>query len=61
MREETFGPVAPLCVVPSWEEGLRLAAESRYGLAATVLTPDPAHALEAVEDSAVLLTVAKRL
>ncbi len=49
MTEETFGPVAPVCVVPSWSEGLRQAAQSRYGLAATVLTPDPQHALEAVE------------
>ncbi len=38
MAEETFGPVAPVQVVDSFDEGLRLAAGGRYGLAATVLT-----------------------
>ncbi|WAP52024.1 aldehyde dehydrogenase family protein [Arthrobacter sp. ATA002] len=43
--EETFGPVAPVQVVDSFEEGLALAAADRFGLAATVLTPriDSAH------------------
>lgn len=43
--EETFGPVAPVQVVDSFEEGLALAAGDRFGLAATVLTPriDSAH------------------
>jgi succinate-semialdehyde dehydrogenase/glutarate-semialdehyde dehydrogenase len=49
MREETFGPVAPVTVVQDFDEGLRRAAESEYGLAATVLTPDSAHAMRAVE------------
>ncbi len=44
MREETFGPVAPVVVVDSFEEGLRRAADSRFGLAATVYTTDPEHA-----------------
>ncbi|GAA2216136.1 aldehyde dehydrogenase family protein [Nonomuraea monospora] len=43
MTEETFGPVAPVTVVPSFEEGVRRASASRYGLAATVYTTDPAH------------------
>lgn len=43
MTEETFGPVAPVVVVPSFAEGLARAAESRYGLAATVYTDDPEH------------------
>ncbi|MDP9461892.1 MAG: aldehyde dehydrogenase family protein, partial [Actinomycetota bacterium] len=48
MREETFGPVAPVRVVGSFEEGLRAAgAGSGYGLAATVLTADLAHAQQA--------------
>lgn len=47
-REETFGPVAPVQVVDSFEEGLRLAAEGSYGLAATVLTASLAHAQQAV-------------
>ena len=49
MTEETFGPVAPVHVVSSWDEALRQADAGRYGLAATVLTPDPGHALEAVD------------
>ncbi|MFF3494569.1 aldehyde dehydrogenase family protein [Streptomyces sp. NPDC002795] len=43
MTEETFGPVAPVSVVSSFEEGLARAAASRYGLAATVYTDDPEH------------------
>jgi succinate-semialdehyde dehydrogenase/glutarate-semialdehyde dehydrogenase len=50
MTEETFGPVAPVVVVPSWEEGLRSANSGAYGLAATVLTPDQRHALQAVDE-----------
>ena len=50
MRQETFGPVAPITVVRDFEEGLRLAADSEYGLAATVLTPDSVHAMRAVEE-----------
>ncbi|MGL5816896.1 MAG: aldehyde dehydrogenase family protein [Phycicoccus sp.] len=49
MTEETFGPVAPVTVVGSWDDGLAAAASGRYGLAATVLTRDTAHALEAID------------
>ncbi|MCG5433285.1 aldehyde dehydrogenase family protein [Mycobacterium sp. MYCO198283] len=45
--EETFGPVAPVRVVADFDTALREAADDRYGLAATVLTPDMAHAQEA--------------
>jgi acyl-CoA reductase-like NAD-dependent aldehyde dehydrogenase len=38
MREETFGPVAPVMAVDSFDEALSRAANSTYGLAATVLT-----------------------
>ena len=48
MQEETFGPVAPVRVVDSFEEGLELAAAGRYGLAATVLTADMEHAQRAI-------------
>jgi acyl-CoA reductase-like NAD-dependent aldehyde dehydrogenase len=48
MQEETFGPVAPVRVVDSFDDGLQLAAEGRYGLAATVLTADLEHAHRAV-------------
>ncbi|MEU4827323.1 aldehyde dehydrogenase family protein [Actinomadura sp. NPDC023710] len=43
MNEETFGPLAPVVVVPSFEEGLAQAAKTRFGLAATVYTNDPEH------------------
>jgi succinate-semialdehyde dehydrogenase/glutarate-semialdehyde dehydrogenase len=47
MREETFGPVAPVAVVDSFDEGLARAAASPYGLAATVLTGSMGHAQRA--------------
>lgn len=47
MREETFGPVAPVQVVDSFEEGLDRANNSPFGLAATVYTRDPEHAAAA--------------
>lgn len=53
MQEETFGPVAPVQVVGSFAEGLRLADDDRYGLSAVVLTPSMAHAQQAVEQLAV--------
>jgi len=50
MTEETFGPIAPVRVVDSFDEGLRLAAADRYGLAATVLTADTGNALRAAAE-----------
>ncbi|MFF3227040.1 aldehyde dehydrogenase family protein [Nocardia suismassiliense] len=47
MREETFGPVAPVRVVDSFEQGIAEAARDEYGLAATVLTPSMANAQHA--------------
>lgn len=47
MREETFGPVAPVMVVDSFDEGLDLARDSAYGLSATVLTGSMANAQDA--------------
>jgi acyl-CoA reductase-like NAD-dependent aldehyde dehydrogenase len=47
MRDETFGPVAPVAVVDSFDEGLRRAADSPYGLAATVLTGSMSNAQRA--------------
>jgi betaine-aldehyde dehydrogenase len=43
MREETFGPVAPVCVVDDFAEGLARARDDAYGLAATVLTRSAEH------------------
>lgn len=48
MREETFGPVAPVQVIDSFDQGLHLADDDRYGLAATVLTRRLDRALQAV-------------
>ena len=43
-QEETFGPIAPVRVVRDFQTALAEAGDDRYGLAATVLTPDMAHA-----------------
>lgn len=50
MREETFGPVAPVATVGSFDEALARAKSSPYGLAATVLTGSMEHALRAVRE-----------
>lgn len=47
MREETFGPVAPVRVVASFDEALAAADGTAYGLAATVLTASQEHAQRA--------------
>src|SRR3954470_18770488 len=47
MREETFGPVAAVRAVGSFDAALREANATEYGLAATVLTPSMAHAQSA--------------
>lgn len=44
MREETFGPVLPVCKVSSDEEALSLMNESQFGLTAAVYTEDYAFA-----------------
>jgi acyl-CoA reductase-like NAD-dependent aldehyde dehydrogenase len=40
LREETFGPVAPIVPVDSLEEAIRLANSTRFGLGANVYTRD---------------------
>ncbi|WP_034239442.1 aldehyde dehydrogenase family protein, partial [Saccharomonospora iraqiensis] len=50
MREETFGPVAPVRVVDDFDHGLALARDDRHGLAATVLTRSFAHAQRACRE-----------
>jgi acyl-CoA reductase-like NAD-dependent aldehyde dehydrogenase len=47
IREETFGPVAAVRVVDSFDAALAEAGETEYGLAATVLTRSHAHAQRA--------------
>lgn len=41
MREETFGPVAPVVAVRDWAEAVRLANATEFGLGAEVVTRDP--------------------
>jgi acyl-CoA reductase-like NAD-dependent aldehyde dehydrogenase len=53
MREETFGPVAPVRVVPDFDTALAEANATAYGLAATVLTPSQANAQRAWRELAV--------
>jgi acyl-CoA reductase-like NAD-dependent aldehyde dehydrogenase len=40
MREETFGPVAPIAMFDTLDEGIAMANDSPYGLAAYVYTND---------------------
>ena len=40
MQDEVFGPVVPMMTVTDFDEGLKLANESRYGLSAYVFTKD---------------------
>jgi lactaldehyde dehydrogenase / glycolaldehyde dehydrogenase len=40
MQREVFGPVVPAMVVTDFDEALRLANESSYGLSAYVFTKD---------------------
>jgi len=47
IAQETFGPVAAIRVVDSFEDGLEEANRGEYGLAAVVLTPSHAHAQRA--------------
>ncbi|SMB79283.1 NAD-dependent succinate-semialdehyde dehydrogenase [Deinococcus hopiensis] len=49
LREETFGPVAPVVVFDTEEEGLRLANASEYGLAAYAYTRDLSRAWRVAE------------
>jgi betaine-aldehyde dehydrogenase len=50
MNDETFGPVAPLCVVKSFDEALMLANRSRYALGSTVYTLDLEESMRAVDE-----------
>lgn len=49
MREETFGPVAPVCKFKTLDEAVRLANDTEYGLAAYLFTNDLKTAIYASE------------
>ncbi len=49
LQEEIFGPVAAICRVESFEEGLALANDSPFGLGACVFTTDLKEAMQAAE------------
>lgn len=48
-NQESFGPVAPICRVKSFEQALELANKSDYGLGANIYTRDLREAIRAVE------------
>ncbi len=50
MREESFGPVAPVTRVSSFDEAVMLANRSRYGLGASIYTLDLNEAMRAVNE-----------
>ncbi|MEW6367539.1 MAG: aldehyde dehydrogenase family protein [Acidobacteriota bacterium] len=50
MREEVFGPVAPVMAVDGIDEAIRLANDSRYGLGANIYTNNFEHAMRAMQE-----------
>jgi acyl-CoA reductase-like NAD-dependent aldehyde dehydrogenase len=50
LNDESFGPVAPVCRVASFEEAIAHANRSRYGLGATIYTRDLNEAMRAVNE-----------
>ncbi len=49
-REEIFGPVLPLLTYDDWDEAIRRANSSRYGLSSYVFTRDVALAEKAIHE-----------
>src|SRR5215475_5404141 len=49
MREETFGPIAPIMRVKNIDEAIELANDSEYGLGANILTNNLEYAMRAAE------------
>jgi len=50
MKNESFGPVAPICKVSSFDEAITLANTSDYGLGATIYTKDLTETMRAVNE-----------
>ncbi len=49
-ERELFGPAAPLCKVASFDEAIRLANASEYGLGANIFTQDLHEAMRATDE-----------
>jgi betaine-aldehyde dehydrogenase len=50
LNDESFGPVAPLCPVDSFEEAIALANRSRYALGSTIYTRDLDESMRAINE-----------
>jgi len=50
LNDESFGPVAPLCPVGSFDEAIELANRSRYGLGSTIYTRDLDESMRAINE-----------
>jgi betaine-aldehyde dehydrogenase len=50
MKEETFGPIAPIMVVKGIDEAAALANDSKYGLGANIYTNNLEYAMTAAAD-----------
>jgi acyl-CoA reductase-like NAD-dependent aldehyde dehydrogenase len=50
MNTESFGPVAPVCRVSSFDEAIELANRSQYALGSTIYTRDLEESMRAVEE-----------
>lgn len=49
-HQESFGPVAPICRVKSFEEAIERANDSKYGLGANIYTTDLSEGIRAAEE-----------
>ncbi len=49
LREECFGPVASICRVKDFDEAIRMANDSEFGLGASIFTTSLEEAMEAAE------------
>jgi len=50
LNDESFGPVAPLCPVESFEQAIELANRSRYALGSTIYTRDLDESMRAINE-----------
>ena len=49
-NNESFGPVAPICKVSSFDEAVSLANDSKYALGANIYTTDLKESIRATEE-----------